>query len=59
MCPLRSTVPCFAVEIFNDISTDIKMNQQQNRDGQQQQKKFQLPISDHLTAAMLFFYWIK
>lgn len=55
VCPLRRAVPCFAGEIFNDISTGVKMKQQHNRDGQQQQKKFQLPISDHRTAAMLFF----
>jgi len=54
---LRITVPCFAAEIFNDIATGIRINQQQNRDGQQQQKKkVQITnIRSSHTAAMLFF----
>lgn len=57
MRPLRRALPCFAIKKKNnDISTGIKIKQQQNRYGQQQQKKkFQLPISDHRTATMLFF----
>lgn len=52
----EKSLALFSIKQFNDISTGIKMKQQQNRDGQQQQKKkFQLPISDHRTAAMLFF----
>ncbi len=54
----KGNVPCFAA-YFLMISLQASKWTNRRKEMDNSRKKFQLPISDHLTAAMLFFYWIK